>query len=184
MFDKEKAAQVAGYILWRCGSMKYIKLMKLMYLAERKYLVDYESRLIGDRLVSMPHGPVLSNTLDLIYFDPESIWDKWVKDEADKFVSLGRGVESEDDFDLLSKSAIRVLDSIISQFGSMGPWELRDLTHTKEVCPEWQNPHGSSYTIELEDILLNSGKTQKEVGFIIAELKRQEEYQKLIGDMK
>ena len=184
MFDKEKAAQVAAYILWKCGDMKYIKLMKLMYLAERKYLVDYGARLTGDRLVSMPHGPVLSNTLDLIHFDPESIWDSWIKDEADKKVSLGRQVESEDDFDLLSKSVIRVLDSIIDQFGAIGAWDLRDLTHTKEVCPEWQNPHGSSYPIELEDILLNSGKTKEEVFYIVADLKQQEEYQKIIGDMK
>jgi hypothetical protein len=39
-----------------------IKLIKLMYLAERLSLQRYGEPLTGDRLVSMPDGPVLSMT--------------------------------------------------------------------------------------------------------------------------
>ena len=183
MFVKEKAAQVAAYILWKCGSMTHLKLMKLMYLSERKYLVDFGARLTGDRLVSMPHGPVLSNTLDLFRDDPESIWDAWVKHEANRVVSLAKEIDSEDVFDLLSVAATKVIDFVIGQFGSLGAWELRNLTHTKELCPEWQDPHGSSLPIDLEEILRCSGKSKQEVLVILDDLKAQEEYQKIIGDM-
>lgn len=185
VFNKEKTAQIAAYFLWKCGEMQYLKLMKLMYLAERKYLIDYGARLTGDRLVSMKYGPVLSNTLDLMRFgDFESTWDSWIKDEADKKVSASKRIESADDFDLLSVAIIETLDNIIENFGSVGTWDLVALTHKKDVCPEWQDPHDSSFPIDIEDILFNAGKTKQEVNAIVADLSTQDEYQRLIGDMR
>lgn len=65
MYKERTAAQVAAYFLWKAKEpVKYIKLMKLMYLAEREFLLSHGSRLTGDELYSLPYGPVLSNTLD------------------------------------------------------------------------------------------------------------------------
>ena len=54
MFDVRKATQVAAYFLWRRGGkMSYLKLMKLMYLAEKQFLLQHGERLTGDKMVSM-----------------------------------------------------------------------------------------------------------------------------------
>jgi len=40
--------------------------MKLLYLAERRSFEKHGEPMIGDRLVSMPQGPVLSCTYNLM----------------------------------------------------------------------------------------------------------------------
>ena len=65
MFREEKVAQMAAYLLQkRGGRMAYIKLMKLLYLADREYMISYGDSMSGDRAVSMKNGPVLSQTYD------------------------------------------------------------------------------------------------------------------------
>ena len=39
--------------------MAYIKLIKLMYLADRRCLIETGFPITGDRMVSMPKGPEL-----------------------------------------------------------------------------------------------------------------------------
>ena len=56
-----------AYFLGRSGDkMEKLKLMKLLYLSERAYLLKYHDTLTGERLVSLAYGPVLSDTLNLI----------------------------------------------------------------------------------------------------------------------
>ena len=65
MFDIKKTTHVAAYFLWkRGGQMSTLKLMQLMYLAERSFLLEHGERLTGDTMVSMPKGPALSAVCD------------------------------------------------------------------------------------------------------------------------
>ncbi len=78
MFNVRKATQVAAYLIWkRGGTMSYLKLMKLMYLAEKDSLLRNEEFLTGSKLVSMPRGPVLSSVYDL-FFGGNEYWDQWI----------------------------------------------------------------------------------------------------------
>ena len=73
------------------GSLPLIKLVKLLYLAERLSLQRYGEPITGDKLVSMPHGPVLSMTYDHINGALPSMeggWDTWIADRADNVVAL------------------------------------------------------------------------------------------------
>ncbi|MCV9877817.1 Panacea domain-containing protein [Brenneria izbisi] len=64
MFSENKTAQMAGYLLLkRGGRMAYINLMKLLYLADREYLLTYGDSMTGERAVSMDNGPILSHSL-------------------------------------------------------------------------------------------------------------------------
>lgn len=63
LFNEKKAAQAAAFFLFQAGQpVSVLKLTKLLYLAERRSFERHGSPMIGDRLVSMPHGPVLSVT--------------------------------------------------------------------------------------------------------------------------
>jgi len=46
--------------------MPYIRLLTLMYIAERELLAQKATPLTGDIYMAMVHGPVLSHILDLI----------------------------------------------------------------------------------------------------------------------
>lgn len=138
--------------------MPHLKLMKLLYLADREAMRLFGRTISGDRLVSMPHGPVLSMTLDLMNGDTESAehgWEFWISDKEDHEVSLRQPLCCVDELDELSVAHIDVLKDVWSRFGSMGKWEIRDWTHNQ--CPEWNDPHGSSNPIEYKTLALAVG---------------------------
>jgi hypothetical protein len=66
-YREDKATQAAARLLkLRGGAMSHLKLIKLLYLAERASLVRLGRPLTDDSCASLPHGPVLSATLDRI----------------------------------------------------------------------------------------------------------------------
>lgn len=156
LFNEKKAAQAAAFFLIRAkAGLSILKLMKLMYLAERRSFESYGEGLVGDRLVSMPHGPVLSITHN--YMNGELLsapggWDTWIADRAEHSLSLNDAKRNAavDDLLELSDADIEVLDATWQQFGSMSGWQLREYTH--KHCPEWQDPDGSMLPMKPEDL--------------------------------
>jgi uncharacterized phage-associated protein len=161
-FDQVKTSQVASHLLAKCGpdrATSILKLMKLLYLADRTFLHRFGTSITGDRMVSMPHGPVLSQTLDLMNGAGEPIpggWEARIADRAGHMVSLHPDASAErDDLDELSDMEIRVLDEVWDSFGHMTASQLRNYTH--EHCPEWQDPCGSSTPIRAKTLFLALG---------------------------
>ena len=164
VFDTRKTAQAAASLLALAnGTMSYMVLVKLLYLADRRSLIETGAPITGDRMVAMPHGPVLSQTLDQINMgksvDPEEpgVWYEYVTEPAGYNVSA---TKAEVETDELSRYELKILSDTFEQFGNMTKWALRDFTHT---LPEWSDPHGSSHPIEPETILRASGKSDTEV---------------------
>jgi uncharacterized phage-associated protein len=167
VFDSRKTAQAACWLVNRAGgTLNYMVLIKLLYLSDRQSLVETGMPITGDRMVAMPHGPVLSRTLDQINMGepvaPEqpSPWFEYITEPNGYSVSAKRANEVDE----LSKYEIGVLDSVYHKFGSMNIWVLRDFTHT---LPEWSDPHGSSFPIEPADILRASGRSDAEIREIV-----------------
>lgn len=160
MFSEERVAQMAAYLLQQSGGrMAYLKLIKLLYLADREYMSRFGESISGDRMVSMPHGPVLSQTYNLITAGgrEEEGWNSWIASEPNYEVSAKQHGASRDDFDLLSDVETEILTRTWRDFGHMSRWELVDYTHNN--CAEWQDPHGSSYPIREEDLFMAVGKS-------------------------
>jgi len=160
-YSEKKAAQVAAYFIHREGGpIKVLKLMKLMYLAERESLHQYGEPMIGDALVSMPHGPVMSTTLDHMNDFIESEqggWDDWISDRENHCVSLKVDENPVDNLLELSEADIDIIDAIYNDFGAMSSYEIRDYTHNH--CPEWEDPNDSSSPIPYDRLLKNVGYT-------------------------
>lgn len=156
LFNEKKAAQSAAYFLLSAQeAMPIVKLMKLLYLAERRSYEKYGQPIVGDRLVSMPHGPVLSQTLNhLNGLMPSSDggWDSWVSDRAGHLVALAPQVAGKTQRDLLelSDADAEILAETWDRFGHLTEWQLRDFTH--EHCPEWTDPDGSMMPLKFEDL--------------------------------
>lgn len=161
-FSEEKATQVAARLLkLRGGTMSHLKLIKLLYLAERESLVRFGAPLTHDRYVSMPHGPVLSATLDRINeheIYEGGYWDSHITPKHDNEVSLRDrdAIPNE----LLSPAEEALLDEIFERYGHLGRWDLVKFTHT---LPEWTDPKGSSLPIRPADILLAEGYTEEDI---------------------
>lgn len=162
-FNEKKVTQMAAFFLQeRDKKMPHLKLMKLLYLAERESLSRYGFPMSGDRLVSMPHGPVLSNTLDRINGWPRSedgYWRNCISDRENYEVSLNVDC-SLDDFDELSPADIEILNDIQSRYGYKDQWELVKYTHRH--LPEWTDQQGSSIPITYQSIFEALGYSTNE----------------------
>lgn len=165
-FNERKVAQMAAYFLQRNGgSLSILKLTKLLYLADRLALDMFDAPISGDRMVSMPHGPVLSRTYELMNGSGCSVqdgWDSLIADRAGHMLSLRRPHEAQGELDLraLSEADIDVLSSVQDKYGNMEGWDLRNFTH--DYCAEWQDPDGSSRPIDYRDVFVALGRSPAE----------------------
>lgn len=163
MMHEEATAQAAALFLLKAGGpMPHLKLMKLLYIADRESYRRRGSPITGDEMVSMPHGPVLSRTLDLMKGAAPSApngWPRYVCRVNQHAVTLAHGVTEETFLGKLSRADRWVIDDVWERYGAMSQWELRDLTHT---FPEWEDPRGSSKPIERYTLFRAVGMTHKE----------------------
>jgi uncharacterized phage-associated protein len=161
MFNERKVAQMAAYLIGKEGGrMSHLKLMKLLYLSDREAMAQYGVPLSGDRIVSMPHGPVLSMTLNLMDGDTESAengWEAWISDKENHELSVVRPVVREE-LNEISAGDVDVLDAVWAKFGQMTKYQIRDYTH--RYCLEWKDPNGSSFPIDYEDVFVALGRTR------------------------
>jgi uncharacterized phage-associated protein len=177
LFNEKKAAQVAAFFLIQANAgLTILKLMKLMYLAERRSFESYGEGLVGDRLVSMPHGPVLSITHNYMNGElPSAVggWDTWIADRAGHELSLNESKSTAlvDDLLELSDADVMVLNDTWQQFGNMTGWQLRDYTHAH--CPEWKDPDGSMIPMKPEDLFSALKFSPEHSGAYLGRMKQQ-----------
>ena len=163
--NERKAAQLAALFLLKAGgAMPHLKLMKLLYIADRESYKRHGLSMTGDEMVSMPNGPVLSRTLDLMREKVASApdgWSTYVQRRGDYEVTLAEGVTSESSFDLFSRANREVIGDVWEEYGGVGKWELARRTHTDEF-PEWEDPQGSSKPIDLCKLFVILGMSEEE----------------------
>jgi uncharacterized phage-associated protein len=157
--------------------MSYLKLLKLLYLADRKALIEHGRPITFDRYVSMDHGPVLSQTYNLIVGEESpgehSYWRDFIS-EPDRYdVHLVKDAPNG----ALSAAQERVLDELFAEFGRMSRWDLVHFTHT---LPEWVDPHGSSVPIALRDVLRGAGVEDDEADAMAIDLAGEDALERLL----
>ena len=163
VFDEHRAAQAASILLERAGgSMEYIKLIKLLYLADRAALIETGSPITGDRYVSMKYGPVLSTVLDLIKQPnprEDSIWHRYVQRRHFDAALVETAAD-----DQLADYDTDLLNSIFDSYGNWRPWAVVNHTHS---LPEWIDPGETSIPIDPADILRYAGFDSFELGLAV-----------------
>lgn len=155
-FDEKKATEMAAYFLRKADGrrMSYLKLLKLLYIADREALRRWGYPLTGDSYFSLDHGPVNSRIMDLIREDPQFLnsacWTNHIQIEQ-------YDVELMQDIPVgrLSQADIELLDEVFREYGHLNKYQLRDLTHD---FPEWEDPKGSRLPITYQDILKAVGR--------------------------
>lgn len=167
-FRENKATQSAALLLgWAGGSMNYMKLIKLLYLADRTALVRWGRPITFARAVSMKHGPVLSEVLDLVNEGSppgtRPVWNRAISIPSNYQVRLIAECSPDD----LSDAEEDVLAEVFREYGGFEPWPLVDTLHN--TLPEWI-PTDGAIPIHYRDILLNEGWTEAEVAEVESEL--------------
>jgi uncharacterized phage-associated protein len=163
VFTYDKVAQMAAYFAKKQGgTINVMKLVKLMYLADRESVQRYGEPISYDCMLSMNNGPVLSRTLNLINGDDcegGRTWEKWIGDRAAHNVVLQAEV-SRETLDHISDADLDILRAVWERFGPMDQWQLSRWTHAN--CREWKYPRGSCFEISDSDLLTALGRSPED----------------------
>jgi uncharacterized phage-associated protein len=166
-FHPEKAVEAAAVLLkLHVEPMKYLGLLKMLYIADRISLKRIEQPITGDRYVSMNYGPVLSGVYDLIKGKPIDhalpLWSKFIATKNEHNEHLVSLLNDPGNANLCEEEE-EIIQQVYQACRHLNPFLVAEWTHE---FPEWQDPHGSAIPIAVEDILKNVGKSDEEIGEI------------------
>ena len=175
-----KATQAAAHLIKRRGQgfMSYMKLMKLLYFADREALIRWGSPITADTVYSMDRCPVLSDVLHLVtegapLCDPQ-IWERHLQPHGDHEVRMIRDPSNGE----LSEAEENLLDEVFNRFGKLSRWQIVDEAHK---LPEWEDPAGSRIRISYADILRHGNKTPRQIEAIMHDLEGSEHVHEVLG---
>ncbi len=154
-FNEQKATQtVAAFLKLGKGRLNVLKLVKLVYLADRLALVTGGRPITFDQFFSLPKGPVVSSTLNLINDEPDPneprYWHRFISERMQYEIALRADPGAAD----LSRFEEQIIEQIYGQYGQLDQWALVKLTHK---LPEWSDPGLSSIPIHIHEILEAEG---------------------------
>lgn len=154
MVNERRATEMAAYLLSKdkYGEMHYKKLMGLMYLSDRKCMKRYYEFMSEDYFEAKEHGPVLSETYQLMegkcissveiledasIDGPFDIWGSKInKLDDDNYISVKEKLTVDDiNRFILSDEDCEIMDEIWEKFRRLSEPELRE--YIQKNCPEW-----------------------------------------------
>ena len=174
-FDFEKTLQASALILHlHDRKVGIMRLLKILYIADRELLAETGSTLTGDHAYAMKKGPVLSAVYDLAKMQSShsAAWDSFIQ-KTGYFLSLksdpGRGK--------LSKAESEKIHKICEKYCEFDDCDLSEVTHG---FAEWERAFDhshpdSSNRMSWEDALSAQGKDE-----LIEEIKSEVAEKRLI----
>jgi uncharacterized phage-associated protein len=133
--------------------MDRLRLLKLLYIADRESLAERGVPIIGGRVAALDNGPLHSDIYELIKGAHEDAveWQRFLSNDGHVVLWAGDPGRLE-----LSPFEIEKLTQVSDRLRSCDSWEVAELTHK---FPEWTECHvaGSSKTIPMERILSSLG---------------------------
>ena len=151
--------------------MNKVKLVKLIWAADRYHLRKYGRTVTDTEYYAMPHGPVSSLTLDVIDNDEVALYAEDIEFIANHITPWKEDINevvlyNDTENDYLSETDLEALNFAWSTFGDKEPFDLADnITHQ---YPEWSkfrehfdvNNERSRKLIDLDDFFENPSEDQ------------------------
>lgn len=146
-FNLNKFLAVLGYLIQKRGPMTKLKIIKLLYLLDRRHFNLYGRPVLGDKYLRMDYGPVPTLAKDLIdeleeqaAFKVKPVAEAKILSKHFKAEHGGKYPEitlvKTPDTDVLSKSEIEALKWVIDRFGHNAPSTLVDIAHRHAAWKE------------------------------------------------
>jgi len=169
--NNQKLFQTVHLLLEReLGNMNYMKLIKLLYIADKRKISSIGTPITGDTYCSMKNGPVLSGLLDFINQRNHNIqeltdWNELFEQDGQYSIAI-RGEVDPGTGDL-SKREKALLNTVFDEFREYTPFQMVDYIHNEELFPEveWREAErlGTSFALTLRSLRLAAGMAAEEV---------------------
>jgi uncharacterized phage-associated protein len=159
-FDSAKAAQAAAYFALRSGGkIEKLKLVKLLYLAEREAMAALDHPMFYDEFYSLKDGPVCSNALNGINGVTDTgTWSAYIIRNGNILVPTHK-MEREE-FDEISNAEMSILEQLWERFARSTSAEIRRYTH--DHCAEYEEVFRGRRPISYLAVFQALGKSDPE----------------------
>jgi len=166
LFNEEKAVRSAAYFLRRAGGeMDTLKLLNLLYIAERLAWTILERPIFGGKYVVSASGPKIEQAYFLLHDEPipgeKHPWHAAVSAPRDYKVALIADIGLGE----LSNDEEGILEAAWEEFGPLSHWELLNRTL---LLPECENALDYGGVLEYKDVLGAVGKNHQRTTEILA----------------
>jgi uncharacterized phage-associated protein len=137
MIEAATIAEALHYILDKTHKAGSIKLIKLLYLADKYHLLRYGRTVTNDDYYAMEFGPVGTTVKDILTFDKKmlggdyKVVSKLIVKKDDEYTPRP---SARSHYDHLSETDREALDFVIAKFGKQTGAQLTKYTH---LYPEW-----------------------------------------------
>jgi uncharacterized phage-associated protein len=184
-FDVDRCMEAAG-VLFSTTETKMLgrmRLLKLLYLANRKSLKETGDPIVDDDAFAMKDGPVLSHTYDLIKGteknkESQSAWSAHFK----VVDSIQIQMLSDPGTDHLSDYDVEALEEIARLYKDAEDYDLSELTHKfDEYKKSWGDGTRKSAPIAEDDLLTGIGYSPEEIKVALGEAKSYATEHDLLG---
>jgi hypothetical protein len=170
LYDEEKATQLASLLLrLNNGSMDFLKCIKLLYAIEKEAINRWLRPVIFDDLYSLPHGQVVSQTLDRAEHrtrPPKSAWNNYLTTDSNHTIHI----KEDPGTDRLSKAEIELTKEIYEKNKKKTPAQLIQEHHNPQLTPEWKKPGIPPTKTKYTELLVHLNKTQAQIDEFEADL--------------
>jgi hypothetical protein len=169
MFDQNKVLQIIAYLLsLNKNKMNFLKLMKELYLIDRESIKERDTSVSGDAYFSLPHGPILSATKNLLddlksgEANGDNLFKGFLTVDKDtpNYSIYTVALKENPGYDLLSEKDIEYITIVSNRFKKYSLKKIEDFTHG---LPEWTDPKSGNAKIRFQDIMGSLGKSKEEI---------------------
>lgn len=170
----DKIVELLLYLATARPNADKYQAVKFLYLADREHLLRYGRPITYETYYALKFGPVASTAMDLLNgsemvmqragiealpFETESV-PRPGKSDLLYLRAPNRGV----DFDIFSKSDIRVFDEILAKYGNMSFDDLYEVTHDHYAYKRaWGNRGGANASPMSYDDMIESPELRKQI---------------------
>lgn len=175
----EKIVELLIYLALKRPNADQYQAVKFLYLADREHLNRYGRPITFDAYYALEYGPVASHALDMIKGNRRVLMKAAIDKlpikmrKLDKLIYL-QAPERKVNYDVFSKSDLKVFDEILRKYGSKSFGQLYDITHSHFAYKDAWRRRGpaNAAPMNYEDMIQE--KAIKKAGFskvdIISEL--------------
>jgi uncharacterized phage-associated protein len=156
-------ARIAAFLAG--DAMDYVKLLKLVYLADRESLSRYNIPISYDDYQPLKRGPVPDDIHQVLERreHTSSGWNGIIdvigENKADRYVSTL--IEEDEAVSSLSDASIAILENVFKTHRSKSRQDI--ILYTHENCPEWDKADKrSAKRLTYENILVELGRSPDE----------------------
>lgn len=173
----KKSTQAVARLIEKSGApIDYLRLAKLIYLADRQSIVSRGVPIVGGHYFSMRKGPTIGEIMDFVHQRSAPQWKETISPRYGNEIRL----HAKPTYGALSRAELNILDSVVHTHMERTTEELVEWCH--QNCPEYQQvSKNKRKPIQVESILKSAKKTARQIQKVIEEACEIEEMDQMLA---